>query len=120
MKTNGADQSTLSGIPVGATLTRVCWAVAANYSSGPEFDDQASALRAAISTTQKAVDAHNTYYPDAATRVPLPQTITLDLRWELAFSTGGGISTSMSRSTYTDIADAQTHLDRIDKFALNR
>ena len=125
MHTTGTNSATIGNIPTGTTLMRAYWAVPGYGSIGAQFADQAAALRTAIDATQAAVGKHNNHYaPDTGTAptpknsvIPLPQRITLDLRWILGYPEGGGTDIVMSRIEYDDIADAQYHLNLLDKFA---
>jgi len=119
-KITGIDNATL--IPVGAQIAESYFAVPDTYTKGPRHESRVEALRSAIHDMQRLVDRHNALYAaDVGTPrfVPLPERITIDLRWKLTWShdpgtgTSGGMDLIAERTVYDSIADAQAALDRI-------
>jgi hypothetical protein len=119
---SGMDAST----PAGATIERTSWHVAGSYGPGPEFPTEADAVHAAIEAHLRHVEAyvaaHAPGYVEAwpySGRVP-----SVDLRWKMKWeqgtpdangqpTTSAGIETTVRRTTYESVEEAQAHLTRI-------
>lgn len=119
MKQTGTDISLVSRIPEGATIKRAYWALPDNGTIGPEFTDESAALRVAIDAKEAAVAKHNEFYPNVLTRMPLPETITLDYRWLMDYPGGGSIDFDVSRFVYENLTEAREALNRLERFATN-
>ncbi|SDH40423.1 hypothetical protein [Microbacterium sp. 77mftsu3.1] len=111
MKTTGLDSA--AAIPAGATITRTRWAVPGHYGTRTEFDWEDEALAHAISEREAAQAKHVEFYPDEASRIPLPESITIDLRWNIDYPSGGGLDTVASRTVYETLDEARATLSRI-------
>jgi hypothetical protein len=110
------DIVTAKMVPVGATIKRAYWSAPRGYvNPGPEFTSEADALVHAITEVREAVAKHNAYYPNEATRVPLPERMSIDLRWEFSYPEGGGVDTVVVRTEFKNITEAEEHLARLIK-----
>lgn len=112
--------SSATSIPEGATLVSSYWAVPSHYLAGEPQESQIAALEFAITEKAKGRDRHRENYNapngNEPGYVPYPETMYVDLRWEMKY-TGGGIDLTVMQHRYEDIADAQTHLELLKKFA---
>ncbi len=112
------DIVTAKGVPEGAIIKHIYWSAPHGYvNPGPEFESERDALIAAVDRMREAVAKHNVTYPNESTRVPLPERITIDLRWYFEFPQGGGLDTMVVRTEYKDINEAEEHLARLTKYA---
>ena len=109
--------STATLIPVGATITAATWNVPTSYTEGFAFDTRELALIFAINQMVSAVEVHNTFYAQrSGVTIPLPERITIDLRWTLSYP-GGSENLVAQRTEYATIADAREALALFRKFA---
>lgn len=107
--------TTLTGIPVGATLTATYWAVPGHYGPGTTHASRGDALAAAIDIRQAQVDAPAA---NPANRgYPHPERIDVDLRWKMAYPDGGGIDMVAERFTYDSLAEARRALELAVRYA---
>ncbi|MBN9214163.1 MAG: hypothetical protein J0J04_04985 [Microbacterium sp.] len=109
------DITTAKVIPVGATLVDAYWAVPTPYGEGPRFDTEDLAITAAVQKMREAIEQHKV--ARGASYVPLPERITVDLRWRLTYPAGGGVDTVVARKTYESIVEAEESLARHRRFA---
>lgn len=112
------DMVSASMIPEGSTLARAYWSVPRGYiNPGPEFETDEDALTHAVAELQAEISKHEDYYRQRGEKIlPLPESITLDLRWKMTLSQGGSHDVVVSRKTYDSVAEAQAHLARIEKY----
>lgn len=116
-KTTGLSGATL--IPVGATIERAYWAVPTHYSAGSEYPTEVEAIEAAIAAWETSDAAHAAFH--GPNRLPLPQNLTVDLRWSLKWepshttSHTSGTDTVIRRTHYASVAEAREHVARITK-----
>lgn len=111
--------SGLRTIPLGATVDRIYWAVPGYGTTGIEFETEHEALAHALDTMKEIINQHIEHH-GVADSANHPQTIYVDLRWHMTFPNQYGVTGSdfvASRTTYDDIADAQSHLDRIKRYS---
>lgn len=111
MKITGIDHAI--HVPQGSTIGQVYWSAPAHGTIGPEFPTQADALARAILDKTTAIDRHAEAYPDAETRVPLPETMTIDLRWSMV-GPGGAHDLSVARYVYESVTEARAALTRLN------
>jgi hypothetical protein len=107
--------------PVGAVLKDACWAVPTAYTTGDRFDTHGDALSAAIAAKRDAVRRHEEHYA-GQTLVPLPERITVDLRWSMRWphvpeNPTRGVDTVAARFEYESIAAAEAALDLLVRVA---
>lgn len=112
MKTTGFHQA--AAIPLGATITRryFCEPGHGAIARNGEFGTHRDALVMAIEAKKAALDAQ----PRDGL---LSETIVIDVRWVMAFPDGGSQDSLAERFTYDNLADAQAHVGRIDKFVVD-
>lgn len=115
MKTTGLDMASL--IPAGTTVTATSWHVPGDYHVGAPHPDQASALAEAIAELQAKLDRHNQMYPNPDTRVPHPETVTIELRWSFQMPEGAKMDVAVTRLTHDTLDQANAHLNRLRMFA---
>lgn len=99
----------VASIPQGATVARIYWTVPQHGTRGDEFPTQGAAIRA-------AVEQRETYLATLQPGNFVPETIYVDLRWDMQYPDGGGVDLTMQRTTYDTLADAKDHLARIKRF----
>lgn len=122
LKTTGLDNA--PGIPVGATIVAATWHVAHLYGPGDAHETERDAILEGIAEKEAAVARHNAHYAGigVTNRVPLPETITIDLRWKMTWPYRGladpatGMTFTVRRQTYASLAEAREHLARIDRY----
>jgi hypothetical protein len=118
----GMDASIAKLIPAGAVLRDAYWAVPTSYTTGDRFDSHGDALADAIERKREAVRRH-AERDSSELGVPLPERITVDLRWSMewepdADNPSSGLDFVAHRFEYDDIAAAQDALDRLVKVAV--
>lgn len=116
------DTPTAMNIPVGAVLKEVGYYVPEYGTKGTGFGTYIEALSHAITRTQAAVIRHKDHYAHLGERfVPLPEHITIDVRWIMDYPhvEGGGISgldTVVARDRYANLDEARAALDRRKRY----
>lgn len=116
----GMDAVTAKMIPAGATLKDAYWALPTAYTSGDRFDTHGDALAAGIANKIASVQRHNAR-TDGGAGVPLPERITVDLRWSMAWeptaqNPSSGSDFVAARFEYEGIAAAEKALAMLSKF----
>lgn len=114
------DGTTARIIPVGSVIERRYWSAPRGYvNPGAEFETEIDALAYAVANLKAEVQAHDTRRSGKSVpwNVPLPERITIDLRWVVKYPQGGSIDTPVTRTIYANIADAEAALERQIKFA---
>lgn len=115
------DIVTAKGIPEGATLVRAYWSAPHGYvNPGPQFVSEEAALYYAIRRLREDIERHENGINGkhlGALYVPLPERITIDLRWYFEFPRGGGLDTVVVRTEFKTLIKAEEHLARLTKYA---
>lgn len=98
-------------VPVGATVVDAYWSVPSAYSTGPRFETEELAIAAGIEKMRETVEQHKAargagWYALA----PIPERVTVDLRWKFSYPGGGGMDTVVARTEYESIAAAEENL----------
>lgn len=112
MKITGFDAA--GSVPEGAVIERIYYAVPSNIVPLIDIDNDQRGSMA------QALDAAIKNATETEAKVTLPSFkahVTVDVRWVMKYPQGGGQDTVAQRFHYDDIADAQAHLDRINRFA---
>jgi len=108
-KTTGFHDAGL--VPVGSVLAHAYWTTPTGYTTGTdEYASRGDALLAAIRAKEAQVAEHARGMNRS---VPLPERITIDLRWHLKYPNGGGLETVAERCEYESIAEAKAALQRL-------
>lgn len=101
MTTTRTGFDSASSIPEGAILSRAYWQVPGHYGEGPTSESCEAALASGLA------HAKEMGY----------DRLTVDLRWKFEYPGGGGLDAVAERTTYSTLADAQEHLDRIRRYS---
>lgn len=107
----GLDAVVAKMVPAGATITAATWHVALHYGPGDPHPTERDGLAYLIDQAEKRERGER----DAEGLLP-EGSLTLDLRWTMRYADGGGVETTVSRTTYDSLDEAREHLARIDKF----
>lgn len=113
----GLDISYSKPMAPGTVVRAIYWTVPTAYSERGRFATQQEAVAAGAADVRKKLDQHAAAYPDEATRVPLPEMFSVDLRWEVEYPRGGGSTFTVTRVQYLDLASADAALERIRRYA---
>jgi hypothetical protein len=101
----------------GTVIRRVYWTLPTAYTERGRFNTEHEAITAGAADVRAKLDQHAAAYPDEATRVPLPEMFSVDLRWETDYPNGGSSTFTATRVSYPDLACAEAALDRIRRYA---
>lgn len=122
------DASTAGSIPEGATLKSVRYHVPEHYTQGPGFLTYIEALEHAVTEKRAAIDRHEKHHVwtrGGAPYVPLPERITIDVRWVLGYpvdpAVGGtsGLDFVAARDHYETLDAAVAALERRKQYAIH-
>ena len=108
-----------ASIPAGSIITSASWDIPTNYSTGLSFHSKKVALNFAIGEMMSSVARHERFNAGRGdTAYPLPERITVDLRWDVQLpGDGGSINFVASRVEYESIAEAREALALLQRFA---
>lgn len=120
-KATGLNSTTSVLTPIGSIIERAYWSAPHGYvNPGPEYATELEALEAAVERMKGEVARYElnqgSYW---AKEVPLPERITIDLRWFIRYPQpkGGGVDAVISRFEYENIAAAEAAIERHKKFS---
>ena len=103
-------------IPEGAVIAKTYWSAPRGYvNPGPEFSTDVEAIEYAVAELRKLIKQHEEFYAGQKI-LPLPESITLDLRWTIQLPQGGSYDTVAARQSFKDIAAAEHRLALIEKY----
>ena len=116
---------TAESIPAGATIVKAYWCLAGHDGPGEALPSEADAIRAGIHRAEQRSGALIEQQGYGNTAV---ERFSVDLRWKLRWQQGApdpdgrptvscGIEATITRTTYTSLAEAREHLARIEKYA---
>jgi len=121
LKFTGIDNA--PSIPTGARVVAAYWCLAEDYGPGEARDSEADAIRAGIERWKQSEAARQGF-----TTLPTPEAFSVDLRWKMEWdqgattdahgrrTTSSGIEFTVRRTHYESIAEAEAHIDRIEKY----
>lgn len=107
------DTAFIEGLAADGTLLTVTYNVPTHYTVGVGYTTMVEAVEVAAERVRKAVMRHNDFYGEGnpATLVPLPETMSVDLRWVWKRADGSSIDAAVVRYTFDNIADAEAWLE---------
>jgi hypothetical protein len=102
-------------IGAGAIISRAYWAVPTHYTRGAEYSTELEAIEAGLAYQGQLV-AQSAAQPGNGGISYIPETFSIDLRWDVAFpNRGGTLDTIARRTTYETLEDAREHIARLKR-----